>query len=87
MSKVISIELDGYEDVYNMEVENHHNFSVNGGFIVHNCDAIRYFLSGRPCNAETIKTKLPKDIPPDLRADLEADPKAMAHWIKENGVV
>ena len=27
-----------------MEVENHHNFSVCGGFIVHNCmDALRYF--------------------------------------------
>lgn len=28
-----------------MEVKSHHNFSVNGGFIVHNCmDAIRYFV-------------------------------------------
>nr|DAQ77221.1 MAG TPA: DNA polymerase III, alpha subunit-structure, naturally occurring, TRANSFERASE.5A [Caudoviricetes sp.] len=27
-----------------MEVKNHHNFSVCGGFIVHNCmDAARYF--------------------------------------------
>jgi len=25
------------EDVYNMEVEDTHNFSVNGGYIVHNC--------------------------------------------------
>lgn len=31
------------EPVYNMEVEQHHNFAVNGGLIVHNClDAIRY---------------------------------------------
>ena len=29
--------------VYNMEVETHHNFAVNGGLIVHNCiDAVRY---------------------------------------------
>ncbi|WP_268914011.1 hypothetical protein [Lentilactobacillus sp. SPB1-3] len=42
--KVKSIKYIGHEDVYNMEVENHHNFSVNGGFIVHNCaDAMRYF--------------------------------------------
>lgn len=28
-----------------MEVKHHHNFSVNGGFVVHNCmDAIRYFV-------------------------------------------
>lgn len=26
-----------------MEVDDHHNFAVNGGFIVHNCmDALRY---------------------------------------------
>lgn len=31
-----------------MEVEGHHNFAVNGGFLVHNCDAIRYFIAGRP---------------------------------------
>lgn len=37
--------LDGYEDVYNMEVEDNHNFAVNGGLIVHNCmDSIRYFV-------------------------------------------
>ena len=28
-----------------MEVEQHHNFAVNGGLIVHNCiDATRYSL-------------------------------------------
>ena len=33
------------EDVYNMEVEEHHNFAVNGGYIVHNCiDATRYAM-------------------------------------------
>lgn len=41
-----SIELDGYEPVYNMEVDVNHNFSVNGGLIVHNCmDDIRYFAN------------------------------------------
>lgn len=34
----------GTEPVYNMEVKRFHNFSVNGGIIVHNCmDDIRYF--------------------------------------------
>nr|DAM08179.1 MAG TPA: Transcription initiation factor IIB,Transcription initiation factor IIB, mini-intein, HINT [Caudoviricetes sp.] len=27
-----------------MYVNNHHNFAVNGGVIVHNCDALRYAL-------------------------------------------
>lgn len=41
--KIKQIKYIGKEDVYNMEVKNHHNFSVNGGLIVHNCiDAIRY---------------------------------------------
>ena len=35
----------GKEDVYNMEVKEHHNFAVNDGLIVHNCiDALRYCL-------------------------------------------
>lgn len=34
----------GRQPVYNMEVDEYHNFSVNGGIVVHNCmDDIRYF--------------------------------------------
>ena len=41
------IKYIGKEDVYNMEVRNHHNYSVCGGFIIHNCmDAIRYLVMG-----------------------------------------
>lgn len=41
-----SIQLDGYADVYNMEVKDNHNYVVNGGIIVHNCmDATRYFVN------------------------------------------
>lgn len=44
--KVSKIEYVGKEDVYNMEVKDHHNYSVAGGFIIHNCiDATRYALS------------------------------------------
>lgn len=49
MAKIKSIEPIGQENVYNMEVEDHHNYSVNGGLIIHNCDAIRYFIAARPC--------------------------------------
>ena len=42
---ISKIELDGHEDVYNMEVDDNHNFAVNGGLIVHNCmDATRYMV-------------------------------------------
>lgn len=44
-AKVKSVEQDGEEPVYNMEVDGNHNFSVNGGLIVHNCmDETRYFV-------------------------------------------
>jgi len=55
MAKVKSVYQTGYEDVYNMEVENHHNYSVNGGFILHNCDSIRAF-----CVARMITSKQPQ---------------------------
>ena len=43
---VAKIEVEPNEDVYNMEVIGTHNFSVNGGVIVHNCmDEIRYFCN------------------------------------------
>lgn len=41
--KVIGKRKIPNEDVYNMEVDEHHNFAVNGGSIVHNCDALRYW--------------------------------------------
>lgn len=35
----------GTADVYNMEVQDNHNFAINGGLIVHNCmDSSRYFV-------------------------------------------
>lgn len=42
--KIVAIEECGEEAVYNMEVEDNHNFSINNGLIVHNCmDETRYF--------------------------------------------
>ena len=43
---ISKIEIEPNEDVYNMEVIGTHNFSVNGGVIVHNCmDDVRYFAN------------------------------------------
>lgn len=42
-TKIKAIRFYGIEDVYNMEVKDHHNYSVDGGLIIHNCiDATRY---------------------------------------------
>lgn len=44
--QIAKIEVDNREDVFNMEVADNHNFSVNGGLIVHNCmDETRYFCA------------------------------------------
>lgn len=41
--KIKSIRFHSMQNVYNMEVEDHHNYSVDGGLIIHNCiDATRY---------------------------------------------
>ena len=55
--KVASVEFHGFEDVYNLEVEGHHNFPANG-IMIHNCmDALRYIyihcfkIEGKASNA------------------------------------
>jgi hypothetical protein len=42
--KVKSVKPAGNADVYNMTVENTHNFSAGGGIILHNCDGAFYGL-------------------------------------------
>ena len=42
---VTAIKECGYQDVYNLEVENDHNYTIEGGVVTHNCvDSIRYAL-------------------------------------------
>lgn len=44
-TRVKKIEYLGKMDVYNMEVEKYHNYSVEGGLIIHNClDGTRYIM-------------------------------------------
>lgn len=43
-SKIKSIEPDGKEDVYCLEVQETGNFVANG-IVIKNCDALRYFIS------------------------------------------
>ena len=58
--RIKSVEYVGKEDVYNMEVRDHHNYSVAGGFIIHNCiDSTRYSFS-EDMRTDTIKISLLK---------------------------
>lgn len=57
MARVVSVKKVGVEPVYNMTVEEHHNFMIQGNVIVKNCDALRYF-----CVWWTAPAKKPKNI-------------------------
>lgn len=47
--RIVAIRPLPPEDVYNMEVDDTHDFAVEGGIIVHNCyDDVRYGLMTRP---------------------------------------
>lgn len=47
--KVTSIEYAGKADVYNMEVDDTHDYVVNGGIVSHNCyDEARYLFMEHP---------------------------------------
>ena len=47
--KVARITRAGNADVFNMEVEDTHDFVIQGGVVVHNCaDETRYFCMARP---------------------------------------
>jgi len=58
--KVVSVEPYGYSDVYNMFVEDTHNFAANG-VIVHNCTALKYIDSAFPRDFST-NMKLTKPV-------------------------
>lgn len=40
--KIVSVEFAGHEDVYDLTVDEYHNFAVAGGVFVHNCNEASY---------------------------------------------
>lgn len=62
--KIKSITYAGKADVFNMEVDDTHDFVIQGGVIAHNCpDEIRYMCMSKP--VKPIITEKPKAIPYD----------------------
>lgn len=60
-----SIEPAGTADVYNMEVEDTHDFAVAGGIIAHNCyDEWRYVCMKNPIAPPVKKISEPKPYDP-----------------------
>lgn len=73
--KVKAIRPAGCADVYNMEVEDTHDFAVESGIIVHNCyDELRYVCMKNPIAPR--QNKLPTQAaydPLDLNQQQEYD--------------
>ena len=53
--RIKSIKPAGIEPVYNMTVEEFHNYLIHGGIILKNCDAARYFAITRTLQPEMAK--------------------------------
>ena len=47
MPRVVKIRYFEKMPVYNMEVDENHNFITARGTVLHNCDALRYFAISR----------------------------------------
>lgn len=63
--KISAIIPAGAEPVYNMEVQDTHDFVVNNGIVAHNCyDEVRYICMEYPINPPERVTEPPKPYSP-----------------------
>lgn len=63
--KVKSVTYAGKADVYNMEVDETHDFVIQGGMIAHNCaDEVRYMCMLNPINPPKAPLPKPKEYDP-----------------------
>ncbi len=62
--KVKSVERAGTAAVYNMTVDEYHNYIIEGGIVLKNCDALRYYCITRTLGAQ-------KEDAPELFDELE----------------
>lgn len=54
--RVKSVTYKGKADVFNMTVDDTHDFVIQGGVISHNCDTLRYFCMMNPVPPLDTKT-------------------------------
>lgn len=60
--RIKSIKPAGIEPVYNMTVEEYHNYLIHGGIILKNCDAARYFCVTRVLGAQKEEIRVQDDF-------------------------
>ena len=73
--RVKEIRPAGVADVYNMEVDDTHDFAVQGGVIVHNCaDMCRYICMARPITPQIPEPQKARPYDPLSTDDTTTDP-------------
>ena len=69
--KISRISKAGKEPVYNMVVDEFHNYMIHGGIILKNCVALRYFCISRSLPAQAIQAQIERDEFDDVGDDYE----------------
>lgn len=79
--RIKSVRPAGNADVYNMEVEDTHDFVIQGGVISHNCaDEVRYMCMMNPMKPVKVKERRPQVFDP--LSDDEQKPDRYAFYRK-----
>lgn len=71
--KVKAITPAGIEPVYNMTVDEFHNYLIHGGIILKNCDALRYFAVTRTLGAEPAPVAEEAEFEDDAAVDYDEE--------------
>lgn len=69
MANIRSIRKVGTQPVYNMTVDDVHNYMIEGNVIVKNCDALRYFCVYWTLPADVIRSETQKKWTDDMWED------------------
>lgn len=70
MAKVKSVKKIGNMPVYNMTVDEFHNYMIKGNVIVKNCDSLRYFCVWWTHSAKIPKKHTRRSLPIDIQEDI-----------------
>lgn len=71
MARIVRKRYLGKRKVFNMEVEDLHNYITAGGTVLHNCDSLRYFCVSRTMRAEAEKSAAEIEGEEDAGEDYE----------------
>lgn len=71
--KVKSVKRCGIEPVYNITVDEFHNYMIHSGIIVKNCDALRYYAVTRLMAASMPAGDEPPELGQERLTDYDAE--------------